>query len=185
MKIANNIENARLKLEAAQKELNTHLLNYKNTHNPKLKEGHKIKAANALKKKKMYEAQLSSLENSQFTLESMQIQSEMMNDQISVIKTIHQTSIAQQNLMKEMNVDSMHDIADYMRDMQNDMEEMTQVIQESYKIDVDDDELDAELDELDFTNKDNFNPVELTAPNKNLLSKKERDAKQLEDELNL
>ena len=86
--------------------------------------------------------------------------------------------------MNEMNVESMWEIGENMREMQDEMNEMTEVFQESYKVDVDDTELDAELDELDFNLKDDFNPVELSAPNKNLLSKKEKDAKQLEDELN-
>lgn len=182
-RIQNSIEATRLKLEQANNELKTHLLNYRNAHNQKIKEGFKLKASNALKKKKLYENQLSSLESSQFTFETMKIQSEMMKDQMNVVKTMKETGDAQKSLMNQMNIDSMWDIAMNMREMQDDMEEMNEVFQESYKVDVDDDLLDAELDELDFNMKDNFNPAQLSAKNQKVLSKKEIDEKQLEDEL--
>lgn len=182
-RIQNSIEATRLKLEQANNELKTHLLNYRNAHNQKIKEGFKVKASNALKKKKLYENQLSNLENSQFTFETMKIQSEMMKDQMNVVRTMKETGDAQKSLMNQMNIDSMWDIAMNMREMQEDMEEMNEVFQESYKVDVDDDLLDAELDELDFNMKDNFNPAELSAKNQKILSKKEIDEKQLEDEL--
>ena len=161
----------------------SHLQNYRNSHNPKVKEGHKLKAATALRKRKMYETQLSSLENSQFTLENMKIQSEMMKEQINVVKTMKESNQAQQRLMGEMNVDSMWDLAQDMRDQQDDMHEINEIFQESYKIDVDDTELDAELDELDFNMQEGFNPIDLSKQNQKLLSKKEMDEKKLEEEL--
>ena len=158
-------------------------MNYRNSHNPKIKEGHKVKAGNALKKKKMYENQLASLESSQFTLENIKMQSDMMKEQMHVMKSMQDSSNIQKNLMKEMNADSMFDIAQDMREMQEDMEEINELFTESYKVDVDEGELDAELDELDFNMKDDFNPLSLNQPNQKLLSKKEMDEKRLEDEL--
>ena len=132
----------------------------------------------------MYENQLTALEGSQFGLENMKVQSEMMRDQINVIKTMQESNQIQKNLMKEMNADTMMDIAYDMKEMQDDMNEINEIFQESYKIDVDDTELDAELDELDFENQDkNFNMENLMAPNKKVLSKKEQDEKKLEEEL--
>ncbi len=132
----------------------------------------------------MYENQLVALEGSQFGLENMKVQSEMMRDQINVIKTMQESNQIQKNLMKEMNADTMLDIAYDMKVMQEDMNEINEIFQESYKIDVDDTELDAELDELDFENQDkNFNMENLMAPNKKVLSKKEQDEKKLEEEL--
>lgn len=156
----------------------------KNSHNEKVKSSHKAKAANALKKRKMYEGQLQNLESSQFTLESMKIQSEMMKDQISVVQTMQEANVAQKDMMKKMNAEDMFDIAMDMKDMRDEMDEMNEVFQESYKVDVSDDELDAELDELNFENKDNNFDVDiLTAPNKKILSKKEADEKKLEEDL--
>lgn len=132
----------------------------------------------------MYEGQLEALENSQFTIENMKVQSEMIKEQIGIVKTIKESSDCQKNLMKEMNSDTMFDIALDMREMKDDLEDMNNVFMDSYKVDVDEGELDAELDELDFENKDtNFNVDNLTAPNKKVLSKKEIDEKKLEDEL--
>lgn len=163
--------------------MKTHLNNYRNSHNPKIKEGHKLKAANALKKKKMYENQISNLENSQFTLESMQMQTDMMKEQIHIMKVMHDSAQLQKGLMNTMSADTMWDIAQNMNDIRDEMEELNEVFTESYKVDVDEAELDAELDELEYNEKDNFNPVALNAPNKKLMSKKEMDEKQLEDEL--
>jgi hypothetical protein len=132
----------------------------------------------------MYENQLTALEGSQFGLENMKVQSEMMRDQINVIKTMQESNQIQKNLMKEMNAETMMDIAFDMKEMQDNMNEINEVFQESYKVDLDDADLDAELDELDFENQDkNFNMENLMAPNKKVLSKKEQDEKKLEDEI--
>lgn len=174
----------KLKLTQVNNELKTHLNNMKNSHNPSIKAQHKAKAANALKKRKMYEGQLQNLESSQFTLDSMKIQSEMMKDQMSVVRTMQEANNAQKSMMKEMNADDMFDIAMDMRDMKDEMDEMNEVFQETYRVDVEDDELDAELDELQFNDKDNnFDVDVLTAPNKKILSKKEADEKKLEEDL--
>ena len=131
----------------------------------------------------MYENQLSSLENSQFALENIKIQSDMMKDQINVMNTIKESSNHQKTLMKDMNADTMWDIAQDMREMQDDMNEVNEIFTESYRVDVDETELDAELDELNFNMKDDFNPIGLNNPNQKLLNKKEMDEKALEDEL--
>ena len=131
----------------------------------------------------MYENQLASLESSQFALENIKIQSDMMKDQINVMKTMKESSNLQKNMMKEMNADTMWDIAQDMREMQDEMEEVNEIFTESYRVDVDEGELDAELDELNFNMKDDFNPISLNKPNEKLLSKKEMDEKALEDEL--
>ena len=131
----------------------------------------------------MYENQLASLESSQFALENIKIQSDMMKDQINVMKTMKESSNLQKNMMKEMNADTMWDIAQDMREMQDEMEEVNEIFTESYRVEVDEGELDAELDELNFNMKDDFNPISLNKPNEKLLSKKEMDEKALEDEL--
>lgn len=177
----NNIETAKLRLEQASNELKTHLTNLRNCHNEKLKAGHKQKAANALKKKKMYEAQLLSLEQNQFNLESMKIQSEMMKDQIGVFQTLKEVNDTQKSLMNQMNVNDMYAMSDKMLEMKDDMEEISNVFADAFRVDVDESELDAELDELDFNNQEN--DFEMFKPNQKVLSKKEIDEKNLEDEL--
>mmetsp|Transcript_33368 Transcript_33368/g.34674 ORF Transcript_33368/g.34674 Transcript_33368/m.34674 type:complete len:135 (-) Transcript_33368:41-445(-) len=132
----------------------------------------------------MFEQQVQNLESSQFTLENMKIQSDMMRDQIEVVGTMKQSAQAQKQLMGEMNADTMYDMALDMQEMKSDLEEMNEVFMESYKVDIDDGELDAELDELDFDMKDtDFNVQSVNAPNQKLVSKKEMDEKKLEDEL--
>ena len=171
-------------MDTVNKELQHNLTKYREAHNPKIKQQFKTKTANALKKRKMYEQQLTSLEGSSFTLEGMTIQADMMKDQMTVVKSMQQSNVAAKDMMKEMNCDTMFDMALDMQEMKDDMNEMNEMFMESYQVDVDDGELDAELDELDFESQDtNFNVNNMTQPNQKLISKKEQDEKQLEKDL--
>ena len=78
----------------------------------------------------MYENQLAALEGSQFGLENMKVQSEMMRDQINVIKTMQESNQMQKNLMKEMSADNMMDIAYDMREMQDNMNEINEILED-------------------------------------------------------
>jgi hypothetical protein len=94
-------------------------------------------------------------------------------------------------MMQEMNVDDIHNLMDDMKDIQEDQEEISDAMARNYDVDVCDSELDAginrfnllELDELDYQMKYEFNPQDLTVPNKRVLSQKETDERELEDML--
>ena len=132
----------------------------------------------------MYEQQIAALEGSQFTMENIQMQSDMMRDQVSILKVMQESSNAQKQLMGGMDSDAMYDMALDMKEMQSNMEEMNEIFTESYKVDMDDGDLDAELDELDFENMDKgFSVADISKPNKKVLSKKEQYEKALENEL--
>lgn len=74
-----------MKLEATDKELKTALETYRNARNPVLKNQAKAKAANILKKKKMYESHLANLQGSQFNVENAHMQTQMMKDNMDVV----------------------------------------------------------------------------------------------------
>ncbi len=54
-----------------------------------------------------------------------------------------ETVDTQKQMMKEVNIDSIHDIMDDMRYLREDQEEINDAIARSYDVEVNDEELDA------------------------------------------
>ena len=84
-RLGNNINDAKAKLEAIDKELKVALEAYRNARNPSIKNQAKVKCTNILKKKKMYEAHVNNLSNTQYNVESAHIQSQMIRDNIDIV----------------------------------------------------------------------------------------------------
>lgn len=188
-RIGNNINDVKLKLETTEKELKAALEVFRNARTTQQKSQAKMKATNLLKKKKMYEAHLSSLGATQFNVESAHIQTQMMRDNIDIMGTLKQTVNMQKDMMGTMNPDAVLDLMDDMKDIQDDQAEINEAFTRNYEIDVGDEELDAgiiyylfilELDELDYQMKIELDAKDLTVPNKRIISQKEHDEKELE-----
>lgn len=145
----------------------------------------KQKATQILRKKKMYESHLNTLQGTQFNVENAQIQSQMMKDNMDIMHTLQSTVNVQKGMLKDMNADSMYDLMDDLKEIQEDQNEMNEAFTRNYEVDVGDDELDAELDELDYQMRVELDAKELTVPqNQNhLMSKKEQDEKELNEML--
>jgi hypothetical protein len=110
---------------------------------PLQKQQAKQKATNVLKKKKMYEAQLNTLQNVQFNVENTQIQTQMMKDNLDVMQCLQGTMAVQKDMMKDMNVGDVENMMDDLRDIQEDQNEMNDAFTRNYEVDVGDEELDA------------------------------------------
>jgi len=128
----------------------------------------------------MYESHVTTLQNTQFNVENVHIQTQMMRDNVDIMRTLKETNDVQKTMMKDMKVDDVYDLMDEMRDVQEDQQEFQEALQRNYEIDVGDDELDAELDELDYQMQIELDAKDLTVPNRRIESKKEKDEKELE-----
>jgi hypothetical protein len=87
-RLGNNISGVKEKLDSIDKELKVALEAYRNARNPTIKQQAKTKCNNILKKKKMYEAHLNNLNNTQFNVESAHIQTQMIKDNIDIVTII-------------------------------------------------------------------------------------------------
>lgn len=142
LQLDNNMSDTQLKLNKTDIELKAALETYRNGTGKK-KDLAKQKATQLLKKKKMYESHLNTLSNTQFTVESAKISTDMMKDNMDVISTIKDVTIQQKSLMKDMNVDSVGDMMDEMRDMMEDQQEINEELARNYEVEIGDDELDG------------------------------------------
>jgi hypothetical protein len=84
-RLGNNISGVKEKIDAIDKELKVALEAYRNARNPTVKQQAKAKCNNILKKKKMYEAHLNNLNNTQYNVESAHIQTQMIRDNIDIV----------------------------------------------------------------------------------------------------
>jgi hypothetical protein len=110
---------------------------------PTQKQIAKSKATNILKRKKMYEAHLNTLAQTQMNVECTQIQTEMMKDNMEIMTTLKGTAQIQKEMMKSMDIDDIYNLMDDMKELQNDQEEMNEAFTKNYEVDVCDEELDA------------------------------------------
>lgn len=86
---------------------------------------------------------MNTLSSTQFTVENANFQTQMMKDNIDVMNTLKSTVNVQKDLMKDMNVDQLHDVMDDMKEMQEEQEDINDAFQRNYEVDVGDEELDA------------------------------------------
>lgn len=75
----------KLRLDQTNSELKQVLENFRNAKNPTVKQQMKNKATNLLKKKKMYESHIQNLENTQYNVESANIQTQMIRDTNDIV----------------------------------------------------------------------------------------------------
>ncbi len=136
------MKDTELKLQATETELKNALEVYRNSKG-KSKVKAKTKATQLLKKKKMYESHLNTLGNTQFTVESAKMTTDMMKDNMEIVGTLKSVNDQQKSLMKDMNVDSVADMMDDMREIMDDQQDINEELARNYEIDVGDDELDG------------------------------------------
>jgi len=186
-RLGNSINDTKLKLDAINKELKVALEQYKNSKGT-MKNSAKTRCVNLMKKKKMYESHINTLESTQFNVENVHLQTQMMKDNINIVSTLKQTTEYQKEVMKGMNVDNVYDIMDDMRDAMDDQKEISEALTRNYEIDVNDEELDQELDEIDAQMRMEFDAKDLCVPGavgkQKVVSQKEKDEKVKEEDNN-
>jgi len=84
-KIVDRAGDVKLKLEKIECELKVALENYRNARTQPEKLRAKKKAVEALKRKKMYQAQLLNLEQVSFNVENVTMQAEIARDNVDIV----------------------------------------------------------------------------------------------------
>ncbi len=99
-----------------------------------------------LKKKKMYEQQLTTSMQQQYQIENMQMQRENMTQQMETANIMKQGLEMQKEMYKQVDVDAMEDMQDEMMEMKQDQDYMNEMMNRNYNMDdVDEADLDEQL----------------------------------------
>jgi charged multivesicular body protein 5 len=149
--ISNRKNDTQLKLDQVEKELKGALVDYRQARTPQQKAQAKSKAMRLLKKKKLYQAHVNNLENTQMAVESAAMDVDIMKDNMAIMQTMKATVQMQKDMMHAMGgIDSMYDVMDDMQEIKEQQEEFNDEMQRNFDIDVDDADLNDEIDELDY-----------------------------------
>ena len=149
--ISNRKNDTQLKLDQVEKELKGALVDYRQARTPQQKSQAKAKAMRLLKKKKLYQAHVNNLENTQMAVESAAMDVDIMKDNMAIMQTMKSTVQMQKDMMHAMGgIDSMYDVMDDMAEIKEQQEEFNDEMQRNFDIDVDDADLNDEIDELDY-----------------------------------
>ena len=149
--ISNRKNDTGLKLDQVEKELKAALLNYRQARTPQQKAQAKAKAMRLLKKKKLYQAHINNLENTQMAVEGAAMDVDIMKDNMAIMQTMKATVQTQKNMMHAMGgIDSMYDVMDDMAEIKEQQEEFNDEMHRNFDVDVDDADLNDEIDELDY-----------------------------------
>ena len=166
MNLSNKMNETNLKVQAIDKELKAQLQLYRSARNPTQKAQAKKKAVQLLKKKKMYEQHYNNLSNTQMTVDSANIDCQIMRDNINIMQVMKDTVQLQKDTLHSMGgIDSMYDVMDDMQEIREEQQELNEEFQRNYDVDVGDEELDAELDDLDYQMRLEMDNDGLKAPN--------------------
>ena len=149
--ISNRKNDTGLKLDQVEKELKAALLNYRQARTPQQKAQAKAKAMRLLKKKKLYQAHINNLENTQMAVEGAAMDVDIMKDNMAIMQTMKATVQTQKNMMHAMGgIDSMYDVMDDMAEIKEQQEKFNDELQRNLDVDIDDTDLNDEIDELDY-----------------------------------
>ena len=165
MNLSNKLNETSLKVNAIDKELKAQLQIYRTTRNPTQKAQAKKNATQLLKKKKMYEQHINNLSNTQMTVDSANMDCQIMKDNMNIMQVMKDTVQVQKDTMHAMGgIDSMYDVMDDMAEIKDEQQELNEEFQRNYDVDVGDEELDAELDDLDYQMRMEMDNDGLKAP---------------------
>ena len=149
--ISNRKNDTQLKLEQVEKELKGALVNYRQARTPQQKAQAKAKAMRLLKKKKLYQAHVNNLENTQMAVESAAMDVDIMKDNMSIMQTMKSTVQTLKNMLHSIGgSDSMYNVMDDIAEIKEQQEEYNDELQRNLDVDIDDTDLNDEIDELDY-----------------------------------
>ena len=102
----------------------------------------KKKATQLLKKKKMYEQHINNLSNTQMTVDSADMDCQIMRDNLNIMQVMKDTVQVQKDTMHARGgVDSMYDVMDDMAEIKDEQQELNEEFQRNYDVDVGDEEM--------------------------------------------
>lgn len=185
MNLSNKINDTSLKINAIDKELKAQLQVYRTARNPTAKAQAKKKAVQLLKKKKTYEQHYNNLQNTQVTVDSANMDCQIMRDNMNIMQVMKETVQVQKDTLHSMGgIDSMYDVMDDMQEIKEEQQEINEEFQRNYDVDVGDEELDAELDDLDYQMRLEMDNDGLKAPGDQIgVGQIKSDEAELEDAL--
>lgn len=134
-----------------QSHLQTQISNQENEAKTFLTRGNKTMAKNSLKKKKIYEAQLTKLEGQMDSLEQQLFSIESANLNLETMRAMKQGAKAMKTMHNGLDIDKVDETMDEVREQVELGEEISDAISRPMYTganEVDDDELDEELDAL-------------------------------------
>eukprot|EP00397_Hematodinium_sp_SG-2012_P034770 GEMP01037323.1.p1 GENE.GEMP01037323.1~~GEMP01037323.1.p1 ORF type:complete len:209 (+),score=43.41 GEMP01037323.1:229-855(+) len=106
----------------------------------------KSRAMQALKRKKMYEAQREQILGQQFNIDQMAFQTENIKATIDTVGAMKQANTAMKGQMKDLNLDQVEDLQDDMAELFDDMQEINDLMSRNYACpEIDDFELEQEF----------------------------------------
>ena len=182
--ISNRKNDTQLKLEQVEKELKGALVNYRQARTPQQKAQAKAKAMRLLKKKKLYQAHVNNLENTQMAVESAAMDVDIMKDNMAIMQTMKATTQMQKDMLHAMGgIDSMYDVMDDMAEIKEQQEEFNDEMQRNFDVDVDDADLNDEIDELDYQMRMEMDAQGMQAPQESNGPMKNAEEAALEAEL--
>lgn len=105
------------------------------------------KAKDALKRKKMYEAQRQQLSNQSFTIEQTSFAIDTVKDYQTTIAAMSEANKTLKAEQKKLNIDNIEDVQDELEDMLDDFEELNVVMSRTYgaEYEIEDADIEAEL----------------------------------------
>ena len=186
MNLSNKLNETSLKINALDKELKSQLQIYRTARNPTQKAQAKKKATQLLKKKKMYEQHYNNLSNTQMTVDSANMDCQIMRDNLNIMQVMKDTVQVQKDTLHSMGgIERMYDVMDDMAEIREEQQDLNEEFQRNYDVDVGDEELDAELDDLDYQMRLEMDNDGLKAPNEQVGGEqiKNSDEAELEDAL--
>jgi len=107
------------------------------------------KALQVLRRRKMYDAQLTNVMSQQFNIDQVQFTSETIASTIDTYAALKEATAVQAQEMKKLDMDKMEDLFDDLQDLMADQAEIQEIMSRSYSVEYDESELMDELAELD------------------------------------
>mmetsp|Transcript_5608 Transcript_5608/g.7105 ORF Transcript_5608/g.7105 Transcript_5608/m.7105 type:complete len:236 (+) Transcript_5608:305-1012(+) len=114
----------------------------------KAKANNKKGALLHIKKKKVYEKEVTKLEGQIFTLEQQSIAVESGSVNVDIVNAMKQGVAAQKHINQQIDVDATADLVDEIQEIQADADEVSELLAQPMQDAFDDDELMNELNEL-------------------------------------
>ena len=128
--MSNRMNDLALKIDQVDKQLKAQLQVYRTARNPTAKAQAKKKAMQLLKKKKMYEQHSNNLSNAQMTLDTVNMDCQMMRDNMNIMQVMKNTVQVQKDTLHAMGgIDGMYDVMDDMAELKDEQQEINEEIQ--------------------------------------------------------
>ena len=142
MNLSNKLNETSLKINALDKELKSQLQIYRTARNPTQKAQAKKKATQLLKKKKMYEQHYNNLSNTQMTVDSANMDCQIMRDNLNIMQVMKDTVQVQKDTLHSMGgIEGMYDVMDDMAEIREEQQDLNEEFQRNYDVDVGDEEM--------------------------------------------